>query len=84
VPALGVLREHQTLRPPFGGIYSSTSAGSSGFVYVGETLGNALHGVAVSIPWPLITLVVLGLPTLTALFAGTFTRSQRVVERRVV
>lgn len=83
VPALGVLREHQTLRGPFGGI-DSTSAGSSGFVYVGETLGNALHGVAVSIPWPLITLVVLGLPTLTALFAGAFTRSQRIVERRVV
>jgi putative ABC transport system permease protein len=83
VPALGVLREHQTLLPQFGGV-SSTSAGSSGFVYVGETLGNAFHGVAVSIPWPLITLVVLGLPTLTALFAGAFTRSQRVVERRVV
>jgi putative ABC transport system permease protein len=83
VPALGVLREHQTLLPQLGGV-STTSAGSSGFVYVGETLGNALHGVAVSIPWPLITLVVLGLPTLTALFAGAFTRSQRVVERRVV
>jgi putative ABC transport system permease protein len=83
VPALGVLRQHQTLLPQFGGV-SSTSAGSSGFVYVGGALGNAFRGVAVSIPWPLITLVVLGLPTLTALFAGAFTRSQRVVERRVV
>lgn len=83
VPALGVLREHQTLLPQFGGV-SSTSPGGSSFVFVGETVGNVLHGVAVSIPWPLITLVVLGLPTLTALFAGAFTRSQRVIERRVV
>jgi putative ABC transport system permease protein len=83
VPALGILREHQTLRPLSEG-FSSAGAGSSGFVYIGDTAGGAFHGVAVSIPWPLITLVVLGLPTLTALFAGAFTRSQRVVERRVV
>ena len=82
VPALGILREHQTLHPQFGGGYS-VGAGSSGFVYFSDGLTNLGH-VAVSIPWQMITLAVLGLPALTALLAGAFTRSQRVLERRVV
>ena len=83
VPALGILQQHQALHQPAGAVYS-TSAGSSGFVYIGDALGNDFNRVAVSIPWPMITLAVLGLPALTALLAGALTRSQRVLERRVV
>lgn len=83
VPALGILRQHQTLHPVFGGGYGM-SAGSGGFVYFSDGLTNNFNHVAVSIPWPMITLAVLGLPILTALLAGAFTRSQRVLERRVV
>ena len=85
VPALGILRQHQTLHPVLGGVVSMSTSGSSGFVYYGDGgLMNNINHVAVSIPWPLITLAVLGLPLLTALFAGALTRSQRVLERRVV
>jgi len=81
VPALGMLRQHQTLQ--FGGGYGVSAGSSGGYVYFSNGLANLNH-VAVSIPWPMITLAVLGLPTLTALLAGALTRSQRVLERRVV
>jgi putative ABC transport system permease protein len=85
VPALGILRAHQTLLHPQGrltGIAYGQATTTQGTQYFSAATTAIAH-VAVSIPWLLIAAVVAGLPLLAAICAGAFTRSGKVLKRRV-
>jgi putative ABC transport system permease protein len=85
VPALGVLRAHQTLLQPHerptGVAYGQTTT-TQGTQYFSAAT-TAISHVAVSIPWLLIAASVAGLPLLAAICAYAFTRSGNTLKRRV-
>ena len=86
VPALGVLRAHQTLLHPQAhgvGIAFGQTTTTQGTQYF-SAASTAIAHVAVSIPWLLIAAVVAGLPVFAAICAGAFTRSGNALKRRVV
>ena len=86
VPALGVLRAHQTLLRPHAygvGIAFGQTTTTQGTQYF-SAASTAIAHVAVSIPWLLIAAVVAGLPVFAAICAGAFTRSGNALKRRVV
>ena len=82
VPALGLLHAHGRELSSAG--YSYSIAGSGGAISFAATGLDRAGRVVVSIPWATIAIIVVGVPLLAALCAGLFTRSQRVLERRIL